>query len=163
MSDLVGLLFLPINYRRLGSFTYWAYSRWLDNNRVLAHSTEMGSLIARDSAALPPARSPCLPSPPEDAPVGDWGEVLRELPERVGNRVNTCRNRASAGQTDLARIGPALKFSAATPMLKPPPAMKLNSMSIWKVGGSPHCLEQVLGTAEARPISAPAPWRRMPG
>jgi len=48
-------------------------------------ATEMSSrLRARDSAALATSvHLVCRPRP-EDAPVGDWAEVLRELPHRVG-------------------------------------------------------------------------------
>src|SRR4030042_6300922 len=49
-------------------------------------ATEMGSrLRAQDSAALATSvHLVCRPRP-EDTPVGDWGEVLRELPKRVGD------------------------------------------------------------------------------
>ena len=49
-------------------------------------STERGArLLARESAALASSiHLVCRPRP-EDAPVSDWGEVLRELPKRVGD------------------------------------------------------------------------------
>ena len=49
-------------------------------------ATEMGSrLRARESAALATSvHLVCRPRP-EGAPIGDWAEVLRELPSRVGD------------------------------------------------------------------------------
>ena len=48
-------------------------------------ATEMGSrLRARDSAALATSVHLICRPRPEDAPIGDWADVLRELPVRVG-------------------------------------------------------------------------------
>jgi len=51
-------------------------------------TTERGArLNARDNASLAASvHLVCRPRP-EDAPVGDWGEVLRELPKRIGGGV----------------------------------------------------------------------------
>ena len=61
-------------------------------------ATERGArLRARDSAALATSvHLVCRPRP-EDAPVGDWGEMLRELPERVGNRVEYLQEQGIRG------------------------------------------------------------------
>lgn len=70
-----------------------------------------GRLRSQDSAALATSiHLVCRPRP-EDAPVGDWGEVLRELPERVGNRVEYLQEQGIRG-ADLifACIGPALEI-----------------------------------------------------
>lgn len=74
-------------------------------------ATEMGSrLRALDSAALATSiHLVCRPRP-EDAPVGDWAEVLRELPRRVGDWMDRLQAQAVRG-ADLvfACIGPALE------------------------------------------------------
>ena len=61
-------------------------------------ATEMGSrLRARDSAALATSvHLVCRPRP-DDAPVGDWGEVLRELPQRVGNWIEYLQEQGVRG------------------------------------------------------------------
>src|SRR5690606_21891925 len=74
-------------------------------------ATEMGTrLRARDSAAL--ATSVHLVCRPRssDAPVGDWADVLRELPKRVGDWMERLQAEGVRG-ADLvfACIGPALE------------------------------------------------------
>ena len=51
----------------------------------------------------------CRPRP-EDAPIGDWGQVLRELPKRVADWMNRLQEEGVRG-ADLvfACIGPALE------------------------------------------------------
>ncbi|MBM4020496.1 MAG: DUF1156 domain-containing protein, partial [Planctomycetes bacterium] len=75
-------------------------------------ATEMGSrLRARDSAALATSvHLVCRPRP-GDAPVGDWGDVLRELPKRVGDWMERLQAEGIRG-ADLvfACIGPALEI-----------------------------------------------------
>ncbi len=75
-------------------------------------ATEMSSrLRARDSAALATSvHLVCRPRP-EDAPVGDWGEVLRELPRRVAEWMERLQSEGIRG-ADLvfACIGPALEI-----------------------------------------------------
>ena len=72
----------------------------------------MGSrLRARESAALATSvHLVCRPRP-EDAPVGDWGDVLRELPKRVGDWMERLQSEGIRG-ADLvfACIGPALEI-----------------------------------------------------
>ena len=75
-------------------------------------ATERGArLLARDTAALATSvHLVCRPRP-EDAPVGDWGDVLRELPKRVGDWMERLQSEGIRG-ADLvfACIGPALEI-----------------------------------------------------
>ena len=74
-------------------------------------ATEMPSrLRARESAALATSiHLVCRPRP-DDAPVGDWADVLRELPGRVGTWMSRLQPEGIRG-ADLvfACIGPALE------------------------------------------------------
>ena len=68
-------------------------------------------LRARESAALATSvHLVCRPRA-ESAPVGDWGDVLRELPKRVGDWVERLQSEGIRG-ADLvfACIGPALEI-----------------------------------------------------
>jgi hypothetical protein len=75
-------------------------------------ATERYSRIrARDSAALATSvHLVCRPRP-EDAPVGDWADILRELPKRVGDWMERLQGENIRG-ADLvfACIGPALEI-----------------------------------------------------
>lgn len=75
-------------------------------------ATEMGTrLRARNSAVLATSiHLVCRPRP-DDAAVGDWSEVLRQLPERVGERLDYLQGEGITG-ADLvfACIGPALQI-----------------------------------------------------
>jgi putative DNA methylase len=75
-------------------------------------ATELGTrLRARDSAALATSvHLVCRPRS-EDAPIGDWGGVLRELPRRVGDWMERLQSEGIRG-ADLvfACIGPALEI-----------------------------------------------------
>lgn len=75
-------------------------------------ATEMGTrLRARNSAVLATSiHLVCRPRP-EDAGVGDWAEVLRELPGQVADRLEALQREGIAG-ADLvfACIGPALRI-----------------------------------------------------
>ena len=113
-----------------------------------------GRLRARDSAALATSvHLVCRPRP-EDAPVGDWSEVLRELPERVGSRVEYLQEQGIRG-ADLifACIGPALEIFSRYTRVETAAGdeVKLDEYleKVWEVVGR-IALEQVLGTAEAR-------------
>ena len=75
-------------------------------------ATEMASrLRARDSAALATSVHLICRPRPESAPVGDWADVLRELPERVGDWMQRLEGEGVRG-ADLvfACIGPALEI-----------------------------------------------------
>ena len=74
-------------------------------------ATEMGSrLRARDSAALATSVHLICRPRPEDASIGDWGQVLRELPKRVADWMTRLQEEGVRG-ADLvfACIGPALE------------------------------------------------------
>jgi putative DNA methylase len=75
-------------------------------------TTEMGArLRARESAALSASVHRVLRPRPADAQVGDWDEVLRELPQRVGGWMVRLQSEGIRG-ADLvfACIGPALEI-----------------------------------------------------
>lgn len=129
-------------------------------------ATELSSrLNARDTASLATSvHLVCRPRP-EDAPVGDWGEVLRELPKRVGDWMERLQAEGVRG-ADLvfACIGPALEIYSRYSMVVDPDEKEI------PLGGDPEAKEppkrgflayvwetvgrialgQVLGTAEAR-------------
>jgi hypothetical protein len=129
-------------------------------------STEMATrLRARDSAALATSvHLVCRPRP-EDAPVGDWGQVLRELPRRVADWMQRLQDEGVRG-ADLvfACNGPALevysRYSKVVdaeereiPLGGDPEAREAHERGylayVWEVVGR-AALEQVLGTAEPR-------------
>jgi hypothetical protein len=118
-------------------------------------STEMATrLRARDSAALATSvHLVCRPRP-EDTPVGDWGQGLRELPKRVADWMNRLQEEGVRG-ADLvfACIGPALEIYSRYSKVETAEAkeIKLDEylQKAWEVVGR-TALEQVLGTAEAR-------------
>ncbi|MBN1842595.1 MAG: DUF1156 domain-containing protein [Deltaproteobacteria bacterium] len=118
-------------------------------------STEMGSrLNARETAAL--ATSVHLVCRPrlEDAPVGDWGKVLRELPNRVGDWMERLQGEGIRG-ADLvfACIGPALEIFSRHRKVETADGKEVKLAEylekVWEVVGR-MALEQVLGTEEAR-------------
>jgi len=122
-------------------------------------------LRARESAALATSvHLVCRPRP-DDAPVGDWGEVLRELPKRVGDWMERLQAEGVRG-ADLvfACIGPALEiYSRYSKVVDPdekeiplggdPEAKEPHKRGflayVWETVGR-IALGQVLGTAEAR-------------
>lgn len=129
-------------------------------------STEMGHrLRARESAALATSvHLICRPRLP-NAPVGDWAEVLRDLPRRVGEWMEHLQAEGIRG-ADLvfACIGPAIEiFSRYSkvvdaeereiPLGGDPEAAEPHKRGflayVWEVVGR-MALEQILGTAEAR-------------
>ena len=129
-------------------------------------ATEAGNrLRARDSAALATSvHLVCRPRP-EDAPVGDWADVLRELPMRVGDWMERLQAEKVRG-ADLvfACIGPALEiYSRYSKVVDPneieiplggdatakEPHKRGYLSYVWEVVGR-TALEQVLGTSEAR-------------
>lgn len=118
-------------------------------------ATEMSSrLRAHDSAALATSvHLVCRPRP-EDAPVGDWADVLQELPGRVANWVRRLQGEGIRG-ADLvfACIGPALEVYSRYSRVETPGGREVALAEylerVWEVVGR-EALEQVLGTAEAR-------------
>ena len=129
-------------------------------------STEMETRInARDTASLATSiHLVCRPRP-RDAPVGDWGNVLQELPKRVGDWMERLQSEGIRG-ADLvfACIGPALEIYSRyskvvdaeereIPLGGDPEATEPHRKGflayVWEVVGR-TALEHVLGTAEAK-------------
>jgi hypothetical protein len=118
-------------------------------------ATEMGTrLRARDSAALATSvHLVCRPRP-EDAPVGDWSDVLRELPARVSSWMERLQNEGIRG-ADLvfACIGPSLEVYSRYSHVETAGGDEVTLATflekVWEVVGR-SALEQILGTGEAR-------------
>jgi adenine-specific DNA methylase len=118
-------------------------------------ATEMATrLRARDSAALATSvHLVCRPRP-DDAPVGDWADVLRELPNRVGDWMERLQGEGVRG-ADLvfACIGPALEIFSRYTKVETADGREVALAEylekVWEVVGR-SALAQVLGTAEAK-------------
>ena len=118
-------------------------------------ATEMKSrLRAQDSAALATSvHLVCRPRP-EDAPVGDWADVLRELPIRVGNWMEHLQEQGVRG-ADLvfACVGPALEIFSRYSRVETADGQHIELPTylerVWEVVGR-IALENVLGTEEAQ-------------
>ncbi len=130
-------------------------------------TTEMGSrLRARESAALAASvHLVCRPRD-DDAGIGDWGEIIRELPRRIGDWMERLSGEGIRG-ADLvfACIGPALElFSkharvetpdgeevglAANDKARGEPARRGFLSYVWEFAGR-TALNQVLGSAESK-------------
>ncbi len=118
-------------------------------------ATEMGSrLRARESAALATSVHLICRPRPDDAPVADWANVLRELPMRVGDWMERLQREGIRG-ADLvfACIGPALeifsRYSKVETAEGREVALAEYLEKVWEVVGR-SALAQVLGTAEAK-------------
>lgn len=115
-------------------------------------ATEMGQRMrAKDSAALATSvHLVCRPRP-EDAPVGDWADVLRELPKRVGDWMERLQGEGIRG-ADLvfACVGPALEIFSRCSRVETAEGQEVKLPEylekVWEVVGR-TALEQVLGTA----------------
>ncbi|HOS10638.1 MAG: DUF1156 domain-containing protein [Acidobacteriota bacterium] len=113
-----------------------------------------GRLRSQNSAALATSvHLVCRPRP-DDAPVGDWSEVLRELPKRVGDWMERLQGEGIRG-ADLvfACIGPALEIFSRYSKVETADGGEVKLAEylekVWEVVGR-TALEQILGTAEAR-------------
>jgi len=111
-----------------------------------------GRLRSQDSAALATSvHLVCRPRP-DDAPVGDWGEVLRELPKRVGDWMERLQGEGIRG-ADLvfACIGPALEIFSRYRKVETADGREVKLAEylekVWEVVGR-TALEQILGTAD---------------
>ena len=118
-------------------------------------ATEMGSrLRARDSAALATSVHLICRPRPDDAPVGDWADVLRELPVRVGDWMERLQGEGVRG-ADLvfACIGPALEIFSRYCTVETAEGRAVGLPEylekVWEVVGR-AALAQVLGAAEAQ-------------
>jgi putative DNA methylase len=118
-------------------------------------TTEMATRnTARDTASLAASiHLVCRPRP-EDAPVGDWADVLGELPKRVGDWMERLQGEGIRG-ADLvfACIGPALEIFSRYSKVETADGREVKLAEylekVWEVVGR-TALEQVLGTAEAQ-------------
>ena len=118
-------------------------------------ATEMGSrLNARDTASLATSVHLICRPRPEDAPVGDWADVLRELPVLVANWIERLQGEGVRG-ADLvfACIGPALEIFSRYRAVETADGREVGLPEylekVWEVVGL-AALEQVLGTAESQ-------------
>ena len=118
-------------------------------------ATEMASrLRARDSAALATSVHLICRPRPQDAPVGDWADVLRELPSRVSDWMERLQGEGIRG-ADLvfACIGPSLEIFSRYRAVETAEGHEVGLPGylekVWEVVGR-AALEQVLGTAEAQ-------------
>ncbi|MBI3950317.1 MAG: hypothetical protein HY314_07675 [Acidobacteria bacterium] len=117
-------------------------------------ATEMGTrLRARESAALATSvHLVCRPRTEET--IGDWGDVLRELPKRVGDWMERLQAEGVRG-ADLvfACIGPALEIFSRYSKVETAEGREIKLPEflekVWEVVGR-TALEQILGTEEAR-------------
>ena len=95
----------------------------------------------------------CRPRP-DDALVGDWADVLRELPNRVGNWMERLQGEGIRG-ADLvfACIGPALEIFSRYAKVETADGREVGLaeylVKVWEIVGR-SALAQVLGTAEAK-------------
>ena len=117
-------------------------------------------LRARNAAALGTSvHLVCRPRP-DAAPVGDWANVLRELPTRVADWMERLQGEGVRG-ADLvfACIGPALEIFSRYTTVETAEGreVKLDEYlaKVWEVVGR-SALAQVLGTAEANPRNGAA-------
>jgi len=130
-------------------------------------TTEMGSrLRAKESASLAASvHLVCRPRE-EDAGVGDWGEIIRDLPKRITDWMDRLGGEGIRG-ADLvfACIGPALELFSRYARVETPdgeevglaanenargePARRGFLSYVWEVAGR-TALNQVLGSAESK-------------
>jgi len=113
-----------------------------------------GRLQSQGTAALATSvHLVCRPRS-EDARVGDWADVLRELPNRVGDWMERLQSEGVRG-ADLvfACIGPALEIFSRHAKVETADgrevALAEYLAKVWEVVGR-SALAQVLGTAEAK-------------
>ena len=129
-------------------------------------ATEMKNrLRARDSAALATSVHLICRPRPEEADIGDWADILSELPLRVGDWIERLQDEHVRG-ADLvfACIGPAMEIYSRyryvedaegrqIPLGGDPTASEPYKRGflayVWETVGR-LALEQVLGTAEAK-------------
>ena len=118
-------------------------------------TTERGArLRARESATLETSVHLICRPRPEDAPVGDWADVLGELPGRVGDWMERLQGEGVRG-ADLvfACVGPALEIYSRYAGVETAEGRAVGLPEylekVWEVVGR-AALEQVLGTAEAQ-------------
>ena len=114
-------------------------------------STERGArLNARDNASLATSVHLICRPRAENAPMGDWADILRELPKRVNDWMERLQGEGIRG-ADLvfACIGPALEIFSRYRVVETADGceVKLDQYleKVWEVVGR-EALKQVLGT-----------------
>jgi adenine-specific DNA methylase len=113
-----------------------------------------GRLRSQESAALATSVHLICRPRPDDVPVGDWADVLRELPHRVGDWMERLQTDGVRG-ADLvfACIGPALEIFSRYAKVETAEGREVELAEylekVWEVVGR-SALAQVLGTAEAK-------------
>jgi putative DNA methylase len=113
-----------------------------------------GRLRSQESAALATSVHLICRPRPDDALIGDWADVLRELPKRVGDWMERLQSEGVRG-ADLvfACIGPALEIFSRYSRVETADGREVKLAEylekVWEVVGR-AALEQVLGTAEAK-------------
>ncbi len=113
-----------------------------------------GRLRSQDSAALATSVHLICRPRPDNAGIGDWADVLRELPTRVADWMERLQHEGVRG-ADLvfACIGPALEIFSRYTKVETAEGrqVKLDEYlaKVWEVVGR-SALAQVLGTAEAK-------------
>jgi putative DNA methylase len=129
-------------------------SAWTISGSWPIASERPGRLRSQESAALATSvHLVCRPRP-ADAPVGDWSEVLRELPKRVSDWMERLQKEHIRG-ADLvfACIGSALEIFSRYSRVETAEGAEVTLaeylQKVWEVVGR-SALEQVLGTAEAQ-------------
>jgi putative DNA methylase len=117
-------------------------------------ATEMATrLRARKSSALATSVHLICRPRPVDSRIGDWADVLRELPNRVGDWMERLQGEGVRG-ADLvfACIGPALEIFSRYAKVETADGREVGLPEylekVWEVVGR-SALAQVLGTAEA--------------
>jgi putative DNA methylase len=118
-------------------------------------ATELGTrLRARDSAVLATSVHLICRPRTDNAGVGDWGGVLRDLPNRVGDWMERLQAEGVRG-ADLvfACIGPALEIFSRYAKVETAEGREVSLPDylekVWEVVGR-SALAQILGTADAR-------------
>ena len=110
-------------------------------------------LRARESASLATSVHLICRPRPDDAPVGDWYDVVRELPVRVAAWMKRLQDEGIRG-ADLvfACVGPALEVFSRYRAVETAEGRNVGLPEylerVWQVVGR-AALEQVLGTADA--------------
>ena len=109
-------------------------------------------LRSRDSAALATSIHLICRPRPENAPIGEWADVLQELPPRVTGWMKRLQEEGVRG-ADLvfACIGPALEIFSRYSLVETAEGQKITLPEylekVWEVVGR-AALKQVLSTAE---------------
>jgi hypothetical protein len=115
---------------------------------------KVSRLRARENASLSTSVHLICRPRPDDAGVGDWATVLRELPPRVGDWMKRLQGEGVRG-ADLvfACIGPALEIFSRYTKVETADGREVALAEylekVWEVVGR-SALAQVLGTAEAK-------------